>query len=126
MTDFKQKKLFRIVLHSTVFFLALIIINGAAFLHYHIDADGRLIVHSHLSRASGDSMNNKTGPAKHQHNNIEYYILNSISDINNYCLFSPVVYNLHIIEQPIDLPAFSATPSVDLLCSTATRAPPLG
>ena len=67
-----------------VFSLVIMQVTTPVFLHTHITADGRIIVHSHpYAEKQNDSQ--KTS-SKHKHNNIEYYYYSSISDQNKFFL----------------------------------------
>ncbi len=70
------------VIFSTFIILFITLITNAN-LHYHIIADGQIVIHSHFSKSGNNSNSQKNPSGNHHHNDQEILLLASLSTIDN-------------------------------------------
>ena len=66
-----------------IFSFLLSYISTSINVHYHIDKNGKQVVHSHFTYPDNTSETEPKGPARHQHSNQEYFLFSSLADFEN-------------------------------------------
>ncbi len=123
--DFITKsKFFRAGLILAIISLCFILVNNTSFLHYHINSDGKAIVHSHLNRDSAKPGNKESAPVKHHHSKSEYYFYNILTHFDKFILATVHLAPFYFKNRTIVYVANDNLNSFIFYTSLYLRAPP--
>lgn len=124
--DFITKsKFYRAGLILAIISLCFILGSKTSFLHFHINSDGKVVVHSHLSRDSAESGNKESAPVKHRHSNSEYYFYNTLTHFDKFILATVHLVPFYFESRTIVYVANDNLNSFIFYSSLYLRAPPV-
>ena len=124
--DFVTKsKFYRVSLILAIITLCFMLVNQTSFLHYHINSDGIVVVHSHPSHDSAKSGNKESAPVKHSHSNSEYYFYNTLTHFDKFILATVHLVPFYYKSRTIVYVANDNLNSFIFYSSLYLRAPPV-
>ena len=84
MTLQDRKKLYSGSLYIIITAFLFTLLSSTAFMHIHVRANGKIVVHSHANRQTSSDEGNHSAPAEHEHSNAEYYFYQATSDFDKF------------------------------------------
>jgi len=106
----------------TLFFISVIILNNALFLHLHLLPDGQLIEHAHPYKSVQDE---KGKPFPHKHSHQEYIFISFINNLFSQALLVwAAVFSANMLLYFFKKSAYQLSLYARVILQGPSRAPP--